>query len=203
VVFLGCQILEINPNYPQPRRISLLVESLLNGGIISFPTDSTYGIGCNVYEKPSVDHLHQIKNRNRKKPFSFLCADLSNLAEYANVGNQAFKLMKRLTPGPYTFVLNATRLVPKILRTNRATVGIRVPDNPICNTIIKQLGNPIISTTAKIDNEFLADPQIIRNVFGQHLDYVVDGGVIVPAHTTVIDLTLPTPIIIRKGLGEI
>lgn len=200
---MGCQILEINPAYPQPRKIKLLVESLKNGGIISFPTDSTYGIGCNVYDKASVDRLHQIKSRDRRKPFSFLCADLSNLAEYANVNNQDYKLMKRLTPGPYTFVLNATRLVPKILRTKRATVGIRVPDNPICNRIIQELGNPIISTTAKFEGEFLADPQVIRDVFGQHLDFIVDGGLIVPVHTTVIDLTRADPVIIRKGIGEI
>ena len=200
---MSCQILEINPLNPQPRRIKQVVEKLKSGGLVAFPTDSTYGIGCNVYEVASVDKLHQIKNRDRQKPFSFLCADLSNLAQYANVGNWAYKYMRKVTPGPYTFVLNATRLVPKILRTKRATVGIRVPDNAICNQLICELGNPIISTTAKVDGVFLSDPKQIRDVFGMHLDIIVDGGLITPAHTTVLDMTQSELVVIRKGKGEI
>jgi tRNA threonylcarbamoyl adenosine modification protein (Sua5/YciO/YrdC/YwlC family) len=200
---VNCQILEINPLCPQPRRIKQVVDKLKMGGIIAFPTDSTYGIGCNVYEVASVDKLHQMKNRDRRKPFSFLCADLSNLAQYANVENWAYKYMRKLTPGPYTFVLNATRLVPKILRTHRATVGIRVPDNAICNQIIHELGNPIISTTAKLDGEFFVDPKRIRDVFGMHLDIIVDGGPITPVHTTVLDMTGSEMTVIRHGAGEI
>ncbi len=180
-----------------------MAEKLKQGGLVAFPTDSTYGIGCNVYEVASVDKLHQIKNRDRQKPFSFLCADLSNLAQYANVGNWAYKYMRKLTPGPYTFVLNATRLVPKILRTKRATVGIRVPDNAICSQLIHELGNPIISTTAKVDGVFLADPKQIREAFGMYLDIIVDGGPIAPAHTTVLDMTQSEMVIIRRGKGEI
>ncbi|MBN1878634.1 threonylcarbamoyl-AMP synthase [bacterium] len=198
---MSCQILEINPVFPQPRRIQRVVESLQNGGLIAFPTDSTYGIGCNLFDKISVDKLHMIKNRDKRKPFSFLCADLSNLARYANVSTQAYKLIRRLTPGPFTFVLDATRLVPKILRTSRATVGIRVPDYPICNQILLALGNPIISTTAKDYDGFLADPRQIKDKYGEHLEIIVDGGPIVPGLTTVIDLTGSEPVIIRQGIG--
>ena len=152
---MTCEILEINPVHPQPHRITRIVNAIKDGGIVAFPTDSTYGIGCDLYKKQSVDLLYQLKKRDKRKPFSFLCADLADLAKYAKVSNQAYKMMRKLTPGPFTFVLDATRLVPKILRTKRYTVGIRVPDNPICHEIIKGLGEPIISTTAKrSDDEF-------------------------------------------------
>ncbi len=200
---MNCPILEISPVFPQPRRIQRVVDCLKNGGLIAFPTDSTYGIGCNLFDKASVDKLHQIKNRDKRKPFSFLCADLSNLAHYANVSNQAYKLIRRLTPGPFTFVLDATRLVPKIMRTSRATVGIRVPDHAICHQILLALGTPIISTTAKNDDGFLSDPWQIKNEFGDHLELIVDGGPIIPGLTTVIDLTGPEPGIIRQGIGEV
>lgn len=160
-------------------------------------------MGCNLFDRVSVDRLHQIKNRDKRKPFSFLCADLSNLAHYANVGNQSYKMIRRLTPGPYTFVLDATRLVPKILRTSRATVGIRVPDHAICHQILIALGNPIISTTAKDEEGFLSDPRQIKDRYGDQLELIVDGGPIIPALTTVIDLTGPDPVVIRRGIGEL
>ena len=200
---MACEILEINPVHPQPRRIERIVESLRNGGLIAFPTDSTYGIGCDLYNRSSIDKLYQIKQRDKKSPFSFLCSDLSDLAKYANVGNRAYKLIRRLTPGPFTFILDATRLVPKILRTKRYTVGIRVPDNVICNAIIQGLNSPIISTTAKSSDDFLADPWQIRDIYGEHLDYVVDGGLLIPGLTTIVDLTGSEFDLIRQGKGEI
>ncbi|MCD4652977.1 threonylcarbamoyl-AMP synthase [bacterium] len=196
-------MLEINPVHPQPRRIERIVESLRYGGLIAFPTDSTYGIGCDLYNRSSIDKLYQIKQRDKKSPFSFLCSDLSDLAKYANVGNRAYKLIRRLTPGPFTFILDATRLVPKILRTKRYTVGIRVPDNVICNAIIQGLNSPIISTTAKSSDDFLADPWQIRDIYGEHLDYVVDGGLLIPGLTTIVDLTGSEFDLIRQGKGEI
>lgn len=200
---MACEILEINAAYPQPRRIQRVVDCLKNSGIVAFPTDSTYGIGCDLYDKISVDTLYQIKDRDRRSPFSFLCADLSDLAKYAKVSNKAYKLMRHLTPGPYTFILDATRLVPKIMRTKRYTVGIRVPDNNICNQIITGLGNPIISTTAKDGDAFLADPWHLRDVYGDHLDLIVDGGPLVPGLTTIVDLTGSDFEILRQGKGEL
>nr|HPQ41991.1 L-threonylcarbamoyladenylate synthase [bacterium] len=180
-----------------------VVDCLKNGGIIAFPTDSTYGIGCDLYDKVSVDKLYQIKDRDRRSPFSFLCADLSDLAKYAKVSNKGYKLMRHLTPGPYTFILDATRLVPKIMRTKRYTVGIRVPDNTICNEVITGLGNPIISTTAKDGDEFLADPWRLREIYGEYLDLVVDGGPLLPGLTTIVDLTGPDYEILRHGKGDL
>jgi len=200
---VACEILEINAVNPQPRRIQRVVESLNKGALISFPTDSTYGIGCDLYNRASVDKLYQIKKRDKRFPFSFLCADLSDLAKYANVENQAYKMMRRMTPGPFTFILKATRLVPKILRSKRYTVGIRVPDNVICNSIIQGLGSPLISTTAKNEEEFLVDPWQIRDCYGEFLDFIIDGGSLIPDLTTVIDMTNSEFEVIRQGKGKI
>lgn len=201
---MACEILELNPLHPQPRRVQRVVDVLKDGEHIAFPTDSTYGLGCDLYQKPAVDKLYTIKQRDKRRPFSLLCADLSDLAQYANVSNSAYKLIRKLTPGPFTFILNATRLVPKILRTKRQTVGIRVPDNPICNALIRQLGSPIISTTAKDEEEaYLADPWAIREVYGDSLRYIVDGGDMIPNLTTIIDFTGDEYEIVRQGKGEI
>lgn len=201
---MACEIIEINPVYPQPRRIQHVADIIKNGGMVAFPTDSTYGIGCDLYNKPAIDLLYQIKNRDVRSPFSFLCADLSDLAQYAKVGNQAYKMMRRLTPGPFTFILEATRLVPKIMRTKRYTVGIRVPDHTICNAIIRDVSNPVISTTAKdLSGEYLADPWDIREIYGDHLDVIVDGGPLIPGLTTIVDLTGPEYAIIRQGKGDV
>jgi tRNA threonylcarbamoyl adenosine modification protein (Sua5/YciO/YrdC/YwlC family) len=197
-----CEIIEINPIYPQPRRISKVKDVLDSDGVIAFPTDSTYGIGCNLYSKSAIDRVYSIRNRSRNKPFTFLCSDLSNLAQYAQVSNYAYKLMRRLTPGPFTFILSATQLVPKIMRTNRQTVGIRVPDNIVCHELIVSLGNPIISTTARSNGEFFADPSDIKEEFGSFLDLIIDAGYIFPEPTTVLDLTGDVPEILRKGKGE-
>ncbi len=199
---MTCEIVQINPNYPQPRRIAKAIEILSDDGVIAFPTDSTYGIGCNLYSKTAIDRLYTIRNRNPNKPFTFLCADLSDLSKYANVPNQSFKLMKQLTPGPYTFILNATQLVPKIMRTTRYTVGIRVPDHPVCNALLVALGNPIISTTARAGTEFFADPWEIKDAFGERLDLIIDAEYIYPQQTTVLDLTGDDVRLVRAGKGE-
>lgn len=199
---MSVQIIEFNSEYPQPRKIEMVRRCLTDGGVIAFPTDSTYGLGCDIYSRTAIDRLYQLRNRSPKKPFTFLCADLSDLAQYANVQNSAYRLMKKMTPGPYTFILDATQLVPKIMRSNRYTVGIRVPDNTICNELIRALGNPIISTTARSNDEMFADPQEIKTVFGHGLDLIVDAGYIYPEPTTVLDLTQELPALIRKGKGQ-
>jgi len=196
-----CEIIEINREFPQPRRIQRVRDILADGGVIAFPTDSTYGIGCDLYNKGAIDRIYSIRSRSKKKPFTFLTSDLSDLAKYANVPNYAYKLMRRLTPGPYTFILEATQLVPKIMRTNRQTVGIRVPDHPVCHDLLVSLGSPIISTTARLNDELFADPQAIKESFGNQLDIIVDAGFIYPEPTTVLDLTSGEPELIRAGKG--
>src|SRR5512136_1667334 len=141
-------ILEINPKHPEPRKIKQVVEVLANGGIIAYPTDTYYGIGCDLFNKAAIEKVYQLKRRSHVEPFSFICSDLKNISEYAQVTNYAYKTMKRLLPGPYTFVLEGSRLVPKIMLTKRQTVGIRVPDNAISLAIVQEFGHPIISTSA-------------------------------------------------------
>ena len=149
-------IFSINPDNPQQRLVNRVAEVLEGGGLIAYPTDTFYGIGCDLYNKKGIQLIYRLKNRPLKKPFSFVCDSLKNLSKYALVSNYAYKTMKRFLPGPYTFVLKGTRLVPKIMLTKRKTVGIRVPDNNICLSIARTFGRPIISTSAGYD-----DPQSI------------------------------------------
>ena len=199
---MSTEILEINAKYVQPRKIERAGCVLEDGGVIALPTDSTYGLACNLYDKSAVDRLYEIRNRNKKKPFTFLCSDLSDLAQYAHVQNYAYKLMRKLTPGPYTFVLEATRLVPKIMRTKRHSVGIRVPDHMICLDLIIALGNPIISTTARSNGDLFADPQEIREAFGDQLDLIIDASDSFPHPATVLDLMGAQTELIRAGKGK-
>ena len=141
-------ILHINPDNPQPRLINQIVDTIKKGGIIAFPTDTYYGIGCDITNKKAIEKVYQIKQRNKNKPFSFICSDLKNISDYAKVSNYAYKTMKRMLPGPYTFILEGSRMVPKIMLTKRKTAGIRVPDNKICIMLVETLGNSIISTSA-------------------------------------------------------
>jgi len=158
-------ILEINPHHPEPRKIKKVAEVLANGGIIAYPTDTYYGIGCDLFNKGSIERIYKLKRRSPQQPFSFICSDLKNISEYAQVTNYAYKTMKRLLPGPYTFVLEGSRLVPKIMLTKRQTVGIRVPDHPICLSLVEELGHPVISTSATDPetNDMLLTPQDIKD----------------------------------------
>lgn len=197
-------IIKINPQNPQGRLIRRAAEVLRKGGVIAYPTDTVYGIGCDIFNKKAIERVYQIKRRPKHSPLSFICPDLKNIARYAYVSNYAYRIMKHLLPGPYTFVLEATKLVPKIMLTKRKTVGIRVPDNKICLLLLQEFGNPIISTSASLsDDEFLNDPQQIEERLGHALDLVIDGGILGLEPSSVIDLTGETPIIIRKGKGEV
>ena len=158
-------LLCINPDNPQQRLIRRVCEVLEKGGLIAYPTDTFYGIGCDLYNKKGIQLIYRLKNRPLKKPFSFICDSLKEISRYAKVNNFAYKTMKRLLPGPYTFVLEGTRLVPKIMLTNRKTVGIRVPDNEICLSIVRSFGRPIISTSAKQN-----DPEVIKEIYAPYID---------------------------------
>lgn len=196
-------ILRINPSNPQKRLIEKAVDILKAGGVIAYPTDTIYGFGCDIYSKKAIQRIYQIKKRDLKKPFSFICSDLKNISLYAQVTNQAYKIMKRCLPGPYTFILLGTKLVPKIMLTKRKTVGIRVPDNNISLAIVKTLGNPIISTSIGFSGgKVLSDPSLIEETFGSQIDLTIDGGIPANQPSTVISLIDDEIEVIREGLGE-
>jgi tRNA threonylcarbamoyl adenosine modification protein (Sua5/YciO/YrdC/YwlC family) len=196
-------IFRINPSNPQKRLIDKAVEILKDGGIIAYPTDTIYGFGCDMYNKKAIQRIYQIKKRDPQKPFSFICSDLKNISLYAQVTNQAYKIMKRHLPGPYTFILLGTKLVPKIMVTKRKTVGIRVPNNNICLALVKTLGHPIISTSVGLSGgEVFSDPSLIEETFGSQIDVAIDGGLLANQPSTIISLIDDEVEVIREGLGE-
>lgn len=197
-------IIEINPNNPQPRLISKVVDILEGGGVIAYPTDTTYGIGCSIMSKRGIERIYSIKQRDKKKPFSFICSDLSDISRYAKVSNYQYKVMKRLLPGAFTFVLNASNTVPGLLVTKQKTVGIRIPDNKICLAIVQALGHPIITTSAnRAGEEPIGDPIAVENELGKQLDIVVDGGTLSAAVSSVVSLIDDIPLVLRKGVGDV
>jgi tRNA threonylcarbamoyl adenosine modification protein (Sua5/YciO/YrdC/YwlC family) len=188
-------LIKVNPTNPQNRLIQRAVDILLKGGIVVYPTDTHYGIGCDIMNK---------KQRNKSKPFSFICSDLKNISHYAKVSNYAYKTMRRLLPGPYTFILEGSKLVPKIMLTKRKTAGIRVPDHKICLELVGGLGNPIITTSATMpDGSILNDASLIHDVFKSRIDMVIDGDIVSGQPSSVISLIDDTPEIIRKGMGDV
>jgi tRNA threonylcarbamoyl adenosine modification protein (Sua5/YciO/YrdC/YwlC family) len=196
-------ILSLNPENPQQRLIKQVVECLKQGGVIAYPTDTIYGLGCDIFNKKGVKKIYQIKQRDPRKPFSFICADLSDVSNYAQVSNFAFKIMKRYLPGPYTFVLEASRVVPDVLTTRQKTVGIRIPDNPIALSIVRELGHPIVTTSANVTgSEGLCDPAVIEQQVGKQLDLVIDGGTLLGEESTVISLIDDKVEILRQGSGD-
>ncbi len=197
-------LLKINPTTPQGRLIVRVVDVLRRGGIIAYPTDTQYGIGCDIMNKKAIEKIYQLRQRDKKKPFSFICSNLKNISDYAKVTNYAYKNMRRLLPGPFTFVLEGSKLVPKIMLTRRKTAGIRVPDHPICLALVEALGNPIISTSAKTpEGAIFENPSLIHDYFKQRIDIVIDGGPIAGRPSSVVSLIDDTPEVIRKGIGDV
>lgn len=196
-------ILTLNQDNPQQRLINRVVECLKQGGVIAYPTDTIYGLGCDIFNKKGIKKIYQIKQRDPRKPFSFICADLSDVANYAQVSNFAFKIMKRYLPGPFTFVLEASRIVPDILTTRQKTVGIRIPDNAIALGIVRELGHPIVTTSANLSGEDThCDPALIEQEIGKQLEMVVDGGILRGDQSTVISLIDDHVDILRQGSGD-
>jgi tRNA threonylcarbamoyl adenosine modification protein (Sua5/YciO/YrdC/YwlC family) len=170
-------IITINPINPQMRLIEKVVDCLRSGGVIAYPTDTYYGIGCDIMNKKAIEKVYSIKRRDKTKPFSFICSDLKHISDYAKVTNSAYRTLKRCLPGPYTFILEGSKLVPKIMLTKRKTAGIRVPDNLICMAIIQTLGNPVISTSANLTDENpMSEAWMIEEAFPNQIDMVIDGG---------------------------
>jgi tRNA threonylcarbamoyl adenosine modification protein (Sua5/YciO/YrdC/YwlC family) len=197
-------ILTIHPEHPQARYIERVVQCLRDGGVIAYPTDTTYGIGCSIFNKKGIERIYQLKQRDRKKPFSFICPSLSEVSRYAKVSNPAHKILKRYLPGPYTFVLEATREVPDLLLTRQKTVGIRMPDNRICLDIVQMLGNPVITTSANLSGDDpVGDPGMINENFGGRLDLIVDGGMLTNDVSSVVSLVRDSPEILRTGIGDV
>ncbi|MBU0482054.1 MAG: threonylcarbamoyl-AMP synthase [Proteobacteria bacterium] len=198
-------LLNVNPDNPQPRLISQAVECLRHGGVVCYPTDTVYGIGCDIFNQKAVKRIYQIKKRSKEKPFSFMCSDLKDLSRYCHVSNTAYRLMKKNLPGAYTFILPTLKIVPKILTTRQKTVGIRVPDNEICRAMIEELGNPILTTSAVVADEspVMTHAYEIEELLGKQVDLIIDGGPVYPTPSSVISLVNDDIEVIRAGKGDV
>jgi tRNA threonylcarbamoyl adenosine modification protein (Sua5/YciO/YrdC/YwlC family) len=196
-------LISVDPINPQPRHIKRIVEGLRQGHVIAYPTDTIYGLGCNIFNSKGIKRLYQLKQRDARKPFSFICSDISDVANYCQVSNFAYRTMKRHLPGPYTFVLNATRQVPNLLVTRQKTVGVRIPDNPIALAIVRELGHPLVTTSVNESGEEpITDPHEIDATFGRSLDMVVDGGIVLGDPSTVISLIDDKIEVLRQGVAD-
>lgn len=196
--------LSIHPVNPQGRHLKSAVNVLRDGGLIIYPTDSIYGLGCDLFNKRAIEKIYQIKGNDKRKYLSFICSDLKNISTYAYVPNGAYKVMRHLLPGPYTFILNATREVPKVLLEKRKTVGIRVPDNKVCQSLLAEFGSPIISTSASFpDQDFMSDPDLIESTFANRVELFLDAGPGGVVPSTVIDMTGEEPLLVRQGKGKV
>lgn len=198
------KLFEDNPN---ERDIQKITDILRDGGIIIYPTDTIYAIGCDINNVKAVQRVAALKGmKPEKASFSMICRDLSNIATYAKVSNDVFKLMKRCLPGPFTFILNATTKLPNVLMNRRKTIGIRIPDNYIVMAVVEALGNPLLTTSVRDDDEvveYTTDPELIHEKYDRLVDLVIDGGYGQNVASTVVDCTGDEPEIIRQGIGEI
>lgn len=199
-------LIKIYPDNPNERELQKVVEILRNGGLVIYPTDTIYGIGCDINNARAVEKVARIKDINLKKAnLSFICYDLSHISDYAKpLDNHVFKLMKKYLPGPFTFIINANNNVPKLFKNNKKTVGIRVPDNNIIRSLVDMLGNPILSTSVKDEDDILeysTDPELIHEKFADQVDVVIDGGYGGNEPSTIIDCTGDDIEILRQGLG--
>jgi tRNA threonylcarbamoyl adenosine modification protein (Sua5/YciO/YrdC/YwlC family) len=198
-------LLQIHPDNPQPRQIKAAVECLQQGGIIIYPTDTIYGLGCDILQQRAIEKICRIKNVDPKKAqLSFICADLSHLSDYAKqISNSTFRMLKEYLPGPYTFILPASKMVPRILQSKKDTIGLRIPDNKIACAIVKELGRPVLSASLPGEEvEDYTDPEIMYENFRNQVDIVIDGGIGGTVPSTIIDCTGEEPLIVREGLGK-
>ena len=199
-------LIRIHPDNPADRQLNMVIECLNDGGVIIFPTDTIYAMGCDIFKSKAIDRVARIKGvKPEKANFSFLCHDLSHLSDFTKpLNNDIFKLMKRTLPGPFTYILEANNNVPKILHRKKRTVGIRVPDNKIITEIIRQLGNPVMSTSIRDEDEIIeysTDPELIHEKFENLVDIVIDGGYGDNEPSTIIDCTGEEIELVRQGKG--
>lgn len=202
---IPAMLIRIHPDNPQPRLIKQMAERLKEGGIIVYPTDTIYGLGCDIFQPKAIERICRIKGiEPQKAQLSFVCADLSDLSQYAKqLGTPVYRTLKQYLPGPYTFILEASKEVPKILKSKRDTIGLRIPDNVITQALVHELGRPILS--ASLPGDFVeeyTDPELIFEKFEKLVDYVIDGGIGGMKPSTIIDYTTGTPEVIREGAGD-
>lgn len=192
----------IDPKTPKPRVVKRVAEILMKGGIIVYPTDTVYGLGCCISNKKGIDTINSIKAS--VKPRSIMLSDLKAISRYAKLSNEAFRIIRSLLPGPYTIILPATRLVPRLLQTNRKSIGVRIPDHWFCQAIVEEVGEPIITASVPLSHERLhIDPIEIDNHLGHRVDAIVDSGILPDVPSTIISLETDTPKILREGLGSV
>jgi tRNA threonylcarbamoyl adenosine modification protein (Sua5/YciO/YrdC/YwlC family) len=197
-------ILQINPTHPQPRHIAKIVQILRSDGVIIYPTDTVYGLGCDIHSKKALEKVRRIKKMDNKRPLSFVFADLKSISQYAQVEDNDYKILRKYLPGPYTFVLKATRLVPRIVLTKRNEVGIRIPDNTICQALVNELGNPILSSSVRLpDDQLLWDLKEIERIYKGQVELVIDGGAFMPEPSSVISLIDGEATVLREGKGDV
>ena len=201
-------LIRIHPENPDPRKIKEIVSCLKNGGIIIYPTDTIYAIGCDVYNKKAMERLCRIKGLDvNKHNLSFICYDLSHIADFTKqLTTSTYKLMKKTLPGPYTFILKANNAIPKLFKNSKKEIGIRIPNNNIPREIVRELGNPIVTTSVKDKDkviEYSTDPTLIYESLNKHIDMMIDGGYGEITPSTVVDCTESNPILIREGKGDV
>lgn len=205
---MSAELIKIYPENPDPKRIQQVLNVLRNGGIIIYPTDTIYGMGCDITNQKAIERVCQIKGvKPQKQNFSFICYDLSNISDYTRaVSTPVFKLMKKALPGPFTFILNANNNVPKLLNNKKKTVGIRIPDHIIPRTLVRELGQPILTTSIRDEDdviEYSTDPELIYEKYRDLVDQVIDGGYGNNVASTIVDCTGDEIVIVRQGLGEL
>jgi len=197
-------LLTVHPDNPQPRSLRTIVDCLLSGGIIIYPTDTIYGLGCDIFQHKAIERICRIKNIDPKKAqLSFVCHDLSDLSNYTkSISTPLYRMLKNYLPGPYTFILPASKEVPKILKSKKDTIGLRVPDNNITSTLVKELGHPVLSTSLPGQQvEEYTDPELIYENFKNLVDIVIDGGIGGMVPSTIVDCTTEPPLLVRQGMG--
>ena len=199
------EYLQVHPENPEPRRIKQAVQVLMKGGVIVYPTDSTYALGCHIGDKAALNRIRQLRKLHDRHNFTLVCEDLSSLASYARVNNSAYRILKAYTPGPYTFILKATPEVPRrLMHPKRKTIGLRVPDHPVALALLHTFGEPIMSTSLILpdEDEQITDPYEIRLKLGKLVDLIIDSGPCGLEPTTMIDLVEGVPVVVRHGKGD-
>ena len=215
---MSAPLVPVDGQHPQPRTIEHAVEALHDGGLLAYPSDTTYGLGCDAHQRRAVERLAQLKRRDPRKPFALLVADLSDLARYAQVSNFAYRVLRQLAPGPFTFVLPATRLVPELLLHRKREVGLRIPAAPVAQALVRGLGRPLVTTTATaletqldgdrepgehVEGESLSDAAEVRDTYGHALDQVLDEGPLPGDPSTVLSLVDDHLEVLRQGVGVV
>lgn len=195
---------QINRDNPQTRWVNRAVEMLREGGVLVYPTDSRYGLGCDIFHKKAMERIYRLKRKDFHHPLSLIFPDLKNMSRYVHISNRNYKILKRCLPGAYTFILEATREIPKIMLTKRRTVGIRIPDEPVVQQLTSALDNPVVNSSVTSEaEELMNDAEVIEDTIGHAVDLILDGGIIISEPSTVFDLTGEEPVLIREGKGDI